>query len=45
MVVPRQTLRNLVDGLGEVDVILSQTYKQPTKLKVTKLSCRLVARA
>ena len=31
VVVPRQTLRNLVDGLGEVDVILSQTYKRTDK--------------
>lgn len=27
VVLPRRTLRTVVDGLGEVDVILSQTYK------------------
>ncbi|RPF83855.1 MAG: LytR family transcriptional regulator [Synechococcus sp. TMED20] len=31
VVVPRQTLRTLVDGLGEVDVILSQSYKRTDK--------------
>jgi len=31
VVMPRKTLRALVDGLGEVDVILSQSYKRTDK--------------
>tara|TARA_B100002051_G_C16739051_1_gene643105 strand:- start:2902 stop:3792 length:891 start_codon:yes stop_codon:yes gene_type:complete len=37
VVLPRQSLRALVDGLGEVDVILSQSYQRSDKTQGYKI--------